>query len=616
MSEIQLAITVDIILHLFFELSPKAGEWQKVGENRYIAGDYILQLEREIKEGRQILTFSLRRNGGKAFIINSYGFTTDIPISEVHRVYPLSIWDNPGLPWWVEHSTASTRGIPCIMLLRRDGENKFTIGFGDQVYESQIKGNLVFRGEGTYHLEGRKLFLDSTKLEVQEYKDAFYISIAPLYWFDVARDYSSFVDSFTGYEPNPIPNWAYEPVYCSWYPYEDNINEKIIWENAKIAKEVGIGTFLIDAGWNTEREGEWHWIDGGYGDYIPCRSKFPDFKRLIERMKKELGLKVEVWLAPFWLGSESGAYKKGLGIARCKVREGDKIVDNINLCPQNPQTLKRMEEITRYLFGELGVDGIWVDFVDSLPWECSADHEHIFPTIGEGASACLERIYKTAVSIRPDAVIEYRIFHGNLCNKRFLNVLETTDTPHNYDDNRRFGVYVRSFARGVVVKTDPTMWSPKCLPQEVAKHCATMIMGGVPAFSLDFPSLPQSHLRILSAYLSFYKKHREALLKGDFHPLVTSPSFPVNIIEGKESFLYIGQVPLPPIKINKQTHELYIFNCSESEELLLPLQGISRFKKGIIFNEYLQPIKEVNLSLREEPLNIKIPIGGMLQLSS
>ncbi len=614
MSEIQLALTIDIILHLFLDLSPDAKEWQKVGLDQYTTGDYVLKLEREEKAGRQIIAFKLSRKDGGTFTINSYGFYTDIPISEVHRVYPLSIWDNPGLPWLVEHSTASTRGIPCIMLLRRDGQNKLTIGFADQIYESQIRGNLAFRGQGTYHLEGRKLFLDSTKIETREYKDALYVSLAPLYWFDVARDYSEFVDSFTRYKPNPIPDWAYEPVYCSWYPYEDNIDERIIWENAKIAKEVGIGTFLIDAGWNTEREGEWHWIDGRYGDYIPCEKKFPDFKGLIRRMQKELGLKVEVWLAPFWLGSDSETYKKGLGVARCKVREGNKLVENINLCPQNPQTLKRMEEIVRYLFEELGVDGIWVDFVDSLPWECSAEHEHIFQTIGEGASACLKKIYEVATSLHPEAVIEYRIFHGNLHNKRFLNVLETTDTPHNYDDNRRFSVYVRSFSKGVVVKTDPTMWSPKCPPQEVAKHCATMIMGGVPAFSLDLPSLSSSHLRILAAYLSFYRIHRDALLKGQFRPLATQPSFPVNIIEGETSFLYIGQVQVPPVEIKEQTRELYIFNCSESEDLLFPLKGISRFRKAIIHNEFLQPIEEIKLPPQENSLPLRVPIGGMVKL--
>jgi alpha-galactosidase len=615
LSEIQVAIAVDLVLKLFFDISPNAVEWKEISPNLYRAGDYLLKMEIEKSEGRAIISFSLSRSDESPFTVNSYGFSCDVPISEIHRVYPFSDWFTPGLPWEVNHATAGNRGIPCLMLLRRDGQNKLTIGFADQVYESQIHGYLRFSGEGLYHIEGKKLFLQSTKLTVKELKDAIYVSIAPRNWFDVAKDYASFVDDFSGYKPNPIPDWAYEPVYCSWYPYEDNINEKIIWENARIAKEVGIGTFLIDAGWNTERSGEWSWIDGRYGDYIPCSSKFPDFKGLIKRMQRELGLKVEVWFAPFWLGSESETYKKGLKEARCKVLEGGKPIDSINLCPQNPLTIKRIEEIVRYFFEELGVDGVWVDFVDSLPWECSAQHEHIYQTIGEGATACLERLYKTATSIRPDAVIEYRIFHGNLNTKRFLNVQETTDTPHNYDDNRRLGVYVRAFAKGVVVKTDPTMWSAKCPPEEVAKHCATMIMGGVPAFSLDLPSLPQSHLKILSAYLSFYKKHRDALLKGNFRPLTALPSFPINIIEGKESFLYIGQEAVPPITIPNDCEELYIFNCTERDTLSFPLEGIEKFKKMVVYNEYLEEIKERALSPKERLFSVSVPLGGMVKLT-
>ncbi|MGC9003622.1 MAG: hypothetical protein ACP5KZ_02835 [bacterium] len=614
MNKLQIPIARNITIRLFFDLSPNGGEWKEVSPNLYTAGDYVLQIERDEKEGRVIISFSLSRKDKSSFIINSYGFSCDIPISEVHRVYPLAPWHQPGLPWEIDHQTAGNRGIPCLMLLRRDGMNKFTIGFADQIYESRLRGNLRFSGKGFYHIEGEKLFLKSIQLEKEEHRDALYISFAPTSWFDVAKGYARFVDDFLGYKPNPIPDWAYEPVYCSWYPYEDNINESIIWENAKIAKRVGIGTFLIDAGWNTELSGEWSWLNGRYGDYIPCTRKFPDFKGLIKRMQNELGLKVEVWLAPFWLGSDSETYKRGLKRARCKVREGGNLVDNINLCPQNPLTLKRMEEIAGYLFSELGVNGIWIDFVDSLPWECSADHEHIFQTIGEGATACLERLYKTAVSLRPDAVIEYRIFHGNLNTKRFLNVQETTDTPHNYDDNRRLGVYVRTFASGVVIKTDPTMWSPNCSDKEVAKHCATMIMGGVPAFSLDLPSLPESHLKILSAYLSFYKEHRKSLFEGEFRPLSANPSFPLNIIEGKESFLYIGQNALPPFEMRKGWEVLYIFNCSESENLPLPFKGIERFKKATILNEFLEKVMETSLASTDSLCFIKVPVGGMLKL--
>lgn len=612
--EVKVKTFEDVDLSLFFQLTPPADLWEEKEESRFVSNGYILQIQRSKEAGDLSLSFSLQREDGSPFTIHSYGFHASFPLTEIHRVYPLAPWDNPGLPWEVQHITASSRGIPCLMLLRRDGVNRFTIGFRDQLYECLLKGNLSFRGEGRYIVEGRKLFLEKAEIKTTRYEDALFLSNSSLYWFEVAKRYADFVDSSLAYQPNPIPSWAYEPVYCSWYPYEDNINERIIWENAKIAKEVGIGTFLIDAGWNTKEEGEWWWPNGRYGDYIPCGEKFPDFRGLIRRMQEELGLKVEVWLAPFWLGSESQAYKKGLKEARCKVKEGDEIVENINLCPAHPATKKRLEEVVRYLFEELEVDGLWIDFVDSLPLECHAEHPHAYQTISEGVSACLEAIYRTAISVKPDAVIEYRIMHGNLHNKRFLNVIETTDTPHNYDDNRRFGVYVRSFAKGVVVKTDPTMWSPKCSPQEVAKHLQTMIMGGVPAFSLDLPSLPPSHLQIMSAYLKFYKEHRDSLLKGKFYPLGSNPSFPFLVIEGEKTFIYIGAPSPLRVPLSSQPREIYILNASEGGDVVLHSSLLSGAWQGEIYDEKLQLIDRKTFSL-SSVLSAEVPEGGMLKLS-
>ena len=56
-----------------------------------------------------------------------------------------------------------------------------------------------------------------------------------------AQSLTAFADDYRHFKPRPIPAQAYEPVWFSCYTLTTNVNQKDVWENAKIAKSLGYG---------------------------------------------------------------------------------------------------------------------------------------------------------------------------------------------------------------------------------------------------------------------------------------------------------------------------------------------------------------------------------------
>lgn len=86
-----------------------------------------------------------------------------------------------------------------------------------------------------------------------------------------------------------------------------DIDEEKIWENARAAKELGIKTITIDAGWfcsDTDIPFPDLPLNSdtiGFGRIDADMSKFPDMAGLVERIHKELGLFVWAWATPSWV---------------------------------------------------------------------------------------------------------------------------------------------------------------------------------------------------------------------------------------------------------------------------------------------------------------------------
>ena len=92
----------------------------------------------------------------------------------------------------------------------------------------------------------------------------------------------------------------------SWWPYEDvDVNERIIIDNAKMAKEIGLEVAVLDAGWFGTSDASSHWHDYR-GDWDDVNSvRFPRGLAFLGDAVRSQGIDFGIWIEIEALGVKS-----------------------------------------------------------------------------------------------------------------------------------------------------------------------------------------------------------------------------------------------------------------------------------------------------------------------
>ncbi|KYH42607.1 MAG: hypothetical protein AYL33_001940 [Candidatus Bathyarchaeota archaeon B63] len=102
-----------------------------------------------------------------------------------------------------------------------------------------------------------------------------------------------------------IPRSRTPMLWCSWYSHRLTITEEAVLKHADIIaerfKEYGVDLLQIDFGWN--------WRDTP-GEWRPHPERFPHGLRWLADRLKEKGLKLGLWIAPFYIGEQSSFYRE------------------------------------------------------------------------------------------------------------------------------------------------------------------------------------------------------------------------------------------------------------------------------------------------------------------
>ncbi len=608
---------------VLLDLDPAPGKWTP--DEKAAAGEtcfqgengYALRLAPVKDKGTERLQLELKRGKNQEFAVRSYGIRFQIPRRKIAGVWHTQVPVHRSLflkPPDLEFRSqaAANVGMPFVLAADEDGNALAAIGWIDQALLTECSARLINK-KADLQFELIKKADPDSPLKRKVLKDALFRSAGKRFWFDAARDYSRTVDLATGYKPNPIPESAKEPVYCTWPALGDGIREARLWENAVKAKEAGIGTIVIGPGWDTPAGGSWGDPIGPYGDFHALADKFPDFPGLIGRMQKELGLKVELWAAPFRVGRGSKAQRR-LKIAKLSTERGE----DFDLCPRHELTKAHLASLCSRLMEELKLDGLRLDLMDSIPNACAGHHVHRLESEGEAFTACASAIRDAVTVQNRAAVLDYRLAQANLNNKPFANLMSTSDAPYDWEKTRLQGVLLRTFADGVLIGAGPAGWHSTDSDAQIGKCCAAMLMGGVPSFSLDLVRTPVPQLEILRAWLGFYRDNREELLSGAFRPFGADFTCPDARIEGKTAaFIYLQSGKTKQVEIqNPDIKRAVLMNGTDSDEVSLQLLGLPMRELSVtIYDPGLHPIATQHLRATVEiNLDLRIPQGGMAVL--
>ncbi len=572
----------------------------------------------------QLISWRLQRKEGAPFKMVNFAVNASVPGLDLHRMFVPALNEAIGksdlisLPWGIQEGTLVSWSFPFIAALSRADKNRFSMGFMDHV-TAAAASHSCYDEDAKIGL--RRLY-DEDPLETTLWQESLYLSHDPRHIFDEVRAFSRAYDAVHQPVLCATPPAAWEPVWCTWYGIKSDVHAAYVLDMVPHLKEMGFGSIIVDAGW---------WIEGGFderkGHYHP-NEKFPDLEGMVEQLRGQ-GLKVLLWCAAVHhldAIAEQPFVKQHL-LQSAKIDPDERF-----LCPRCRPVHDYVRSMVDHLMRTYGIDGLKIDFIDpyqdrySAP--CTADHEHDFPTYGEGIHALLKTIHDAAKAVRADALLEFRMNYTNLVTRSFATSHRAQDSPLDFDHIRRMCTRLKSYMinpeagrqGNVAVHADPAYWQPGESPENVARFLSSLVTSGVPMLSTDLRTLEGEHRRIVKAWLRFFKQHQDLLLFGTHRVLSTDPHHSIfslhrqdTALWGVFTALFPGELQVPAAGIRR----LWILNGSEQERLFVRLSGVEATRLAVqLWDRGLVPKEATSLPVEDGRvvLDLEVEVGGALKL--
>lgn len=613
-------------IELAFDFGDQTPQWkvelQGKQEAHYTWQGHTLSLKIEQIGSQQILGFMMEPPAGQKLDVHSYTAKLTAPTAGLHAVmvpntriiahtliyfHEHRTWPEKGLqrcliPEGFEENAYSNTEAPFILLTDNKGNNKLSVGWAAAETATVLKG----AGEdGNYALtltRRNDVPITGGKLE-----DALIIDTSTRPWMDTERDYAKTYDAWNGRKHSKAPEWAYEPVYCTWYCYTDHIDQEKVLKIAEKCKELGFGTILIDAGWDSKPDGGYGDFETGIlGDFTAVPEKFPDMADMVKKIH-DMGLRVELWSGPFWEGKLSRSYQEKTKDFHIQSADGKECHE---LCPKHPGTREHLKERFTWLMKTYKVDGMWLDAADSVPPECHAKHEHLDQSMDEAFVDCMTAIRDAMQAVNPEAITEARVLHANLTSKRALDLVQPSDAPESFEMLRIAGIHIRPWVYDIVLKNDPMMWKTDADAATVGKFLATMVCNGVPGLSVDYLTASDEQCALTKAWLAFYKKHMDTLVKGEFKLFGADYNSPDMMLIGKnEAVVYIKNPETGDVVLPERIKRVILLNCTDSDSLKLRVAMAEGGYKVQAYGPDWSPVGPPAV-LDMAPLSYAVPQGG------
>ncbi|RKY71968.1 MAG: hypothetical protein DRP97_01310 [Candidatus Latescibacterota bacterium] len=617
-------------------------DWSLVREEQgkweYRSGAFEVHLSVQKQSEKVVLVSVVVEKGGAAFDLNRFKVRLRSPLRDLHRVWMPNLLlegqlERVSLQWGFAYLTAANRCMPFVACLNRAGRNRASIGLMDQTTETEVRG-CGFDAEARYVIELSRP-IEGITLRTKEYREDVYLNCGEGSWFDAMTDFTQTYDALTGVQmPKLHPNAA-DPLYCTWYAHGRMVDQEKVLAELDLVRELGFRNYVIDEGWfgRGPEAAEFR------GDYTPNPKKFPDMMKVVDAVHAR-GMNILLWVSPFQIAKKSLKYPELKRYLNQRDRLGElpyfrpmlspwvsgtvqkpDVEERGELCPRTGITETYVPELVAGLIRDYHLDGLKIDFVDQVSvLPCTADHEHIYPTVGEAMARTMQAMDAAIRKVKPDAIIEFRLPYANIFLRPFATLYRAQDCPWDWDQNRRQCAWIQSFTPGYgpLAEADYISWRADERDENVAKAVMSAILYCVPSIGMDFQKLPESHLKIVKHWLEFYQAHKEEIVRGQWQPLEFDPHTSTFAIYGVQTtFVGLFKDVLGRIVLDgeKPLERLYLFNGANTSCIHTRLEPMEGEYELIVFDPFLEEVgrskaKDVDGGLN---LSLTVPEGGMVE---
>lgn len=401
-----------------------------------------------------------------------------------------------------------------------------------------------------------------------------------VFWSDAVREAADWMTEVSGRKPANVPDAAFAPLYSTWYNFHQDVHQDEIERECEIASKMGMGTIIVDDGWQTDD------TNRGYafcGDWKESKNRFPDIKAHVARVHA-MGMKYMLWYAVPWMGEKSANYERFKG----KFLYHNKRLKTYCLDPRFPEVREFLINTYERALREWNIDGLKLDFIDAIkvPDRDPALSDNFkgrdIKSVTEATERLISDIYKRLSAIKPDVLVEFRQAYIGPSIRTAANMLRVRDCPADMQINRRGIVNLRLTSGKTAVHSDPLEWHPTDTPEAAAKNVLNVMFSTI-QYSMKLAGLdphPEKeghnhpllgHADMIAHWSRFGAAHVDALQRGKFkayHPELAYP-----LIEGESDVerifgVYAAEMSVATGPLDKP---VYILNATDADSLVVEI---------------------------------------------
>ena len=401
-----------------------------------------------------------------------------------------------------------------------------------------------------------------------------------VFWSDAVREAADWMTEVSGRKSANVPDAAFAPLYSTWYNFHQDVHQDEIERECEIASKMGMGTIIVDDGWQTDD------TNRGYafcGDWKESKNRFPDIKAHVARVHA-MGMKYMLWYAVPWMGEKSANYERFKG----KFLYHNKRLKTYCLDPRFPEVREFLINTYERALREWNIDGLKLDFIDAIkvPDRDPALSDNFkgrdIKSVTEATERLISDIYKRLSAIKPDVLVEFRQAYIGPSIRTAANMLRVRDCPADMQINRRGIVNLRLTSGKTAVHSDPLEWHPTDTPEAAAKNVLNVMFSTI-QYSMKLAGLdphPEKdghnhpllgHADMIAHWSRFGAAHVDALQRGKFkayHPELAYP-----LIEGESDVerifgVYAAEMSVPTGPLDKP---VYILNATDADSLVIEI---------------------------------------------
>ncbi len=511
--------------------------------------------------------------------VNNGVYVYNMEINSAEAIFPKPVtlrWKIPGLnvkgiwkpttdfakriqaDWELDHMESRISiDAPVISLFGNDDTNVMTFACSNAINTLELNARLR---EEDNHFYCHVTFFSEQERAIQHFKAQLRFDFRSLPFSKAIQEVSKWWETFDVLKPTPVPNIAKKPVYSTWYQFHQNLDEKQLIKECKMASDIGYEAIIIDDGWQTKD------TNRGYdytGDWQPDR--FPEMADFIKNIQST-GLKAALWYSVPFCGEKSKAYHKFKGKFLTEDHRWAPVFD-----PRYPEVREHLISLYVNALKDWNLDGFKLDFIDDFhlypETPLGAENGRDFGSINEAVDQLLTDVITRLRAIKPNVFIEFRQKYTGPAMRKYGNMFRAFDCPGDGVMNRVRIADIRMLCGNTAVHSDMVTWHAE-EKVEIAALQLINTLFGVPQLSVMLQEISVDHKAMIAFYTRYWNENSDSLMNGYFIPSKPLANYPTQQVS-KDDTVIIGVYEEVVTNLVTTKHTIHIHNGQISEQLVI-----------------------------------------------